>query len=57
MKQYTDFNDLATKSVLGREAVERQMRSIVESLTERGQARNLQDKERVQALAQHLRLV
>jgi putative DNA primase/helicase len=46
MKQYTDFNDLATKSVLGSEGVERQVRSIVESLTERRAAFNLQNKER-----------
>jgi putative DNA primase/helicase len=44
MKQYTDFNDLATKSVLGSEAVKRQVQPIVESLTERRQAFNLQDK-------------
>ena len=56
MKQYTDFNDLATKSVLGREGVERQVRPIVESLIERPQTRNLQDKERVQPLAKHVRI-
>jgi putative DNA primase/helicase len=49
MKQYTDFNDLATKSVLGSEAVKRQVQPIVESLTERRQARNPQDKERAAA--------
>jgi putative DNA primase/helicase len=32
MKQYTDFNDLATKSVLGTEGVERQVRSVLDSL-------------------------
>jgi hypothetical protein len=32
MKQYTDFNDLATKSVLGTEGVERQVRSVLASL-------------------------
>ena len=56
MKHYTDFNDLATKSVLGTEAVEHQVRPIVESLIERRQARNLQDKHRVQPLAKHLRI-
>jgi hypothetical protein len=40
MKQYTDFNDLATKSVLGSAAVERQMRPIIQSLIERRQARS-----------------
>lgn len=29
MKKYTDFNDLATKSSLGREGVERQVRATV----------------------------
>jgi putative DNA primase/helicase len=55
MKQYTDFNDLATKSVLGSEGVERQVRPIVESLLERRQAHNLQGKERVQPLTKRLR--
>jgi hypothetical protein len=32
MKQYTDFNDLALKSVLGSEGVERQVRSVLDSL-------------------------
>jgi putative DNA primase/helicase len=32
MKQYTDFNDLATKSVHGNDAVERQVRSVLDSL-------------------------
>jgi hypothetical protein len=47
MKQYTDFNDLATKSVLGSEGVKRQVQTIVESLIRRRQERNPQDKERV----------
>lgn len=34
MKQFTDFNDLATKSNLGREGVERQTRSILLDLIE-----------------------
>ena len=46
MKQYTDFNDLATKSVLGGEGVKRQLQPIVESLIEHRQARNPHDKER-----------
>ena len=41
MKQHTDFNDLATKSVLGSEAVEHQVRPIVDSLLERRKALNL----------------
>ena len=32
MKRYTDFNDLATKSVLGNEWVERQVRPVIESM-------------------------
>jgi putative DNA primase/helicase len=50
MKQYTDFNDLATKSVLGNAAVERQMRPVVESLIERSSAlvREEQQRERLQ---------
>jgi hypothetical protein len=57
MKQYTDFNDLATKSVLGSEAVERQVQPIVESLIEHRRARTLQDKKRVQPLTIHLQFV
>jgi len=57
MKQYTDFNDLATKSALGTEAVEHQVRPIVESLIERREERNLQNRERVQPLAKQLRIL
>jgi putative DNA primase/helicase len=32
---FTDFNDLATKSVLGREGVERQVRSVVQAAVEK----------------------
>jgi putative DNA primase/helicase len=32
MKQYTDFNDLARKSVHGNDAVERQVRAVLDSL-------------------------
>ena len=35
MKQFTDFNDLATKSTLGKEAVDRQVRSMVDSVIEK----------------------
>ena len=34
LKRYTDFNDLATNSVLGRESVERQVTSIVSNIIE-----------------------
>jgi putative DNA primase/helicase len=45
MKQYTDFNDLATKSVLGNAAVKRPVRPIVESLTGRRQALARQERQ------------
>jgi putative DNA primase/helicase len=56
MKRYTDFNDLATKSTLGKEAIERQVQPIFDSLIKRRQALNLQEKERVQPLTIHLRI-
>jgi hypothetical protein len=55
MKQYTDFNDLATKSVLGREGLERQVRPFVESLKEH--RRTLALQERVQPPAKHLSIL
>jgi putative DNA primase/helicase len=55
MKQYTDFNDLATKSVLGSEGVKRQVQPIVEILLKRRLTRNFHDKERVQTPAKRLR--
>jgi hypothetical protein len=57
MKQYTDFNDFATKSVLGSEGLERQLRPIIESLTERRASLNFQNKERVQPPAKHVRIL
>jgi putative DNA primase/helicase len=44
MKQHTDFNDLATKSVLGSQGVERQVQPIVESLLERRRQSNFRTK-------------
>jgi antirestriction protein ArdC/phage/plasmid primase-like uncharacterized protein len=38
-KQFTDFNDLATKSQLGREAVERQVKAVVDRAIEKRQHR------------------
>ncbi len=35
MKQFTDFNDLATKSIFGEEALRRQVRFLVEDLIEK----------------------
>jgi putative DNA primase/helicase len=37
-KGFTDFNDLATKSKLGKEGIDRQVRSFVEALIEKHQA-------------------
>jgi hypothetical protein len=56
MKQYSDFNDLATRSVLGSEGVKRQVQPIVGCLIDRRLTLNLRDKDRVQPLAQHLRI-
>jgi hypothetical protein len=57
MKQYTDFNDLATKSVLGSEGIKRQGQPIVESLIVRRQAlgRQAQQRQRVQRQENKLR--
>lgn len=35
MKKYTDFNDLATRSTLGQEGIDRQLRSLVDSMIEK----------------------
>jgi putative DNA primase/helicase len=35
MKQFTDFNDLANKSVLGNEAIDRQVRTMVQSVIDK----------------------
>ncbi|MEX3547661.1 MAG: zincin-like metallopeptidase domain-containing protein [Burkholderia sp.] len=47
-KGFTDFNDLATKSALGKEGIDRQVRSVVGSVIEKHQARIEQQQERVQ---------
>jgi putative DNA primase/helicase len=47
-KGFTDFNDLANKSELGKEGIERQVNSIVDSVIEKHQARIEQQQERVQ---------
>jgi putative DNA primase/helicase len=41
-KGFTDFNDLATKSVLGQEGIARQVRSVVEDVLERQQGRGVE---------------
>ena len=38
-KGFTDFNDLATKSALGKEGIDRQVRNVVGSIVEEQQAR------------------
>ena len=55
MKQYTDFNDLATKSVLGSEGVKRQVRPILESLIERRQALARQERQRERVQRQKIK--
>ena len=55
MKSFTDFNDLATKSVLGKEGIERQVRSVVFSAIDKHQARIEQQQERVQQQEQRPR--
>ena len=48
MKQFTDFNDLANKSVLGAEGIDRQVRSLVESVIEKHQAALSQSEQQQQ---------
>ncbi|MDI1232516.1 MAG: DUF5710 domain-containing protein [Methylobacter sp.] len=55
MKSFTDFNDLATKSVLGKEGIERQVRSVVFSVIDKHQARIEQQQEHVQQQEQRPR--
>jgi hypothetical protein len=57
VKQYTDFNDLATKSVLGSAAVEHQVRPVIESMIERREAlgRQARLRQRVQQQENKLR--
>ena len=49
MKQFTDFNDLATQSALGRDGVERQVKLFVDNLVEQRQVQAQQ-----QQLIKHL---
>ncbi|MDO8773539.1 MAG: zincin-like metallopeptidase domain-containing protein [Burkholderiaceae bacterium] len=44
-KGFTDFNDLANKSVLGTEGIERQVRSLVNSVIEKHQAQMTQQQQ------------
>ncbi|WP_426811686.1 zincin-like metallopeptidase domain-containing protein (plasmid) [Pseudomonas sp. WOUb67] len=55
MKRLTDFNDLATKSALGREGLERQVRNAVGRVIEQHQVKVQQpqlERERVQGVSQ-----
>ena len=47
-KGFTDFNDLATKSVLGREGIERQVRAVVDDVIKREQARSVEPPQQVE---------
>ena len=55
MKSFTDFNDLATKSMLGKAGIERQVRSVVFSVIDKHQARIEQPQELVQRQEQRPR--
>ncbi|MBC7703416.1 MAG: toprim domain-containing protein, partial [Rhodoferax sp.] len=46
MKRHTDFNDLATKSELGQDAIHRQVNSIVDAVIEKHQAKIEQQERR-----------
>ena len=55
-KGFTDFNDLANKSVLGREGIDRQVRCVVEAVVAKKQAGFGQERlERVQKPAPRMR--
>jgi putative DNA primase/helicase len=45
MKEYTDFNDVATRSALGREGLGRQVRAVVDNLVERHAARVVEERQ------------
>jgi putative DNA primase/helicase len=48
MKQFTDFNDLAMRSTLGREGLDRQVRAVVENVIELQRARSTVEQEDLQ---------
>ena len=55
MKRLTDFNDLATKSTLGREGVERQVTNAVALVIEQRQVKVIQpEQKRAQGIEQVL---
>lgn len=45
MKKFTDFNDLATRSVLGKEGLDRQIRPIVEAAVQKHSARQAEQQQ------------
>lgn len=54
MKGKTDFNDLANKSVLGKEGIDRQVRAVVHDAIDKHQVRIEQQQQRVQRQDQPL---
>ena len=54
-KGFTDFNDLANKSVLGKDGIERQVRCIVDAVIDQHQVQAEQQQERVQKQGQGAR--
>jgi putative DNA primase/helicase len=56
-KGFTDFNDLANRSVLGQEGIARQVRSVVEDVLDRHQGRSVEERQRGQRQEQSARRV
>ena len=56
-KSFTDFNDLATRSVLGQEGIARQVRSVVEDVLDRQQGRGVEELQHGQRQGQAARRV
>lgn len=52
MKQFTDFNDLANRSVLGRDGIERQVKAACNSSVANGDSVEQQEVQRIRQLAQ-----
>jgi len=55
-KGFTDFNDLATRSVLGQEGIARQVRSVVDDVLECQQGRSVEELQRGQRQEQQRRV-
>jgi putative DNA primase/helicase len=55
-KGFTDFNDLATRSVLGQEGIVRQVRSVVDEVIECQQGRSVEELQRGQRQEQQRRV-